>query len=114
VYPVLILNGVYQPFYLGKHYAAIYLTAEGPDSGKHTTYTFSVLSNFSDKSFIGRFDFAWNFLTYMTFEVFASGHFGKEGGEFNFALDTPMYLGIPAINVPATILDAGLALRTRF
>ena len=118
IYPFLIINNLYQPFYLGKHYAAIYLNAEGPDSGKHTNYSFSVISNLSDSSLIGRIDFTWRFLTYMTFEVFAAGHFGKSGTEFNFAVDTPVvfYQGkiIPAMNIPATMLDAGLALRTRF
>jgi hypothetical protein len=117
-YPVLIVKGLYQPFYMGIHYAAIYVSVEGPDSGKHTNYTFSVLSNLSDKSLVGRIDFTWNFLTYMTFEMFAAGHFGKNGGEFNFSLDTPLvlYQGsfIPPMNVPATSFDAGLALRTRF
>jgi len=118
VYPVLILSGQYQPFYLGKHYAAVYLSAEGPDSGKRTNYTLSVLSNLSDKSLIGRLDFTWRFLTYMTLEIFASGHFGKAGGEFNFSLDTPLLLYngnfVPPINVPATLFDAGFALRTSF
>jgi hypothetical protein len=122
VYPVLILNGDYQPFYLGKHYAAVYMTAEGPDKGHHTSYTLSVLANLSDMSFIGRLDFRWEFLTYMTFEAFASGHLGTEGGEFNFALDTPAvfyetdsgFNYIPALDIPPTIFDIGLAIRTRF
>jgi len=118
VYPILIVKGQYQPFYLGKHYAAVYLSAEGPDSGKHTNYSLSVLSNLSDKSFVGRFDFTWGFLNYMTFEMFTAGHFGTKGGEFNFSLDTPavLYQGgyIPAMNLPATFFDFGLALRTRF
>ncbi|MDH4200421.1 MAG: hypothetical protein OEV66_08595, partial [Spirochaetia bacterium] len=118
IYPILILNGQYQPFYVGQHYAAVYLVAEGPDAGKHTSYTLSVLSNLSDKSLIGRIDFTWNFLNYMNFQFFVDGRFGAKGGEFNFALDTPAltYKGgyIPAINIPETIFDVGLALQTRF
>jgi len=118
VYPVLLFLGQYQPFYTGRQYAAIYLTAEGPDHDKHTSYTFSTIGNFSDNSFISRIDFTWRFLTYLTFEAYVDGHYGTQGGEFNFALTTPTltYQGspIPAQNIPATIADLGMALRLGF
>lgn len=118
IYPILILNGAYQPFYLGKHYAAIYLNAEGPDAGKHTSYTLSVLANISDNSYLARLDFNWQFLTYMNFQLFVAGHFGTKGGEFNFSLNTPaLFYGltpVPAMDVPETLFDAGLSLRTSF
>ena len=118
VYPVLIFTGQYQPFYTGKNYAAVYLTAEGPDSGKHTNYTFSTLGNLSDKSFISRIDFSWNVLTYMTFESYIDGHYGTPGGEFNFSLSTPPLTSqgvtIAATSIPATTMDVGLGLRISF
>ena len=118
IYPVLILKGQYQPFYVGKHYAAIYLMFEGPDPGKHTSYTLSVLSNLSDQSLIGRLDFSWNILTYLSFQMFVDGRFGTKGGEFNFSLDIPSlyYNGvvIPEIKIPGTIFDVGISFRTRF
>jgi hypothetical protein len=114
-YPALIFTGNYQPFYTGKNYGAIYLTAEGPDADKHTSYTFSTLSNLSDKSFISRADLQWRVLTYLTFETYVDGHYGAPGGEFNFALATPQLVSgttaIPAINVPATYFDLGFSLR---
>jgi hypothetical protein len=114
-YPSLIFTGNYQPFYTGKNYAAIYLTAEGPDADKHTSYTFSTLSNLSDKSFISRADLQWRVLTYLTFETYVDGHYGAPGGEFNFALSTPALVSgttaIPAVNVPATYFDLGFSLR---
>ncbi|MBI3296743.1 MAG: hypothetical protein HYZ75_01170 [Elusimicrobia bacterium] len=118
IYPLLIFLGSYQPFYTGRHYGAFYVTAEGPDAGKHTTYTFSTLSNLSDGSFISRIDFAWRFLTYLTFEAFADQHFGTRGGEFRFALNTPAltYNGaaVAPINLPATVYDLGVGLRLSF
>jgi len=117
-YPVLIFLNQYQPFYTGREYAAFYLTAEGPDSEKHTSYTFSTLANLSDSSYISRVDFSWRFLTYLTFDAFVDDHYGRPGGEFNFALNTPAmtYHGsnIPATSVPATVVDLGVALRLAF
>ncbi|PWU21790.1 MAG: hypothetical protein C5B49_02020 [Bdellovibrio sp.] len=119
VYPILIFLGQYQPFYTGQSYGALYLTAEGPDAEKHTSYTFSVLGNLSDGSFIARIDFSWRFLTYMTFEAYVDNHFGTPGGEFNFTLNTPALTSqttttIPPINIPPTVADLGLALRMSF
>ena len=115
VYPALIFFGQYQPFYTGRHYAAIYMTAEGPDAENRTSYTLSNLGNLSDRSFISRLDFSWRVLTYLTFESYADVHYGSQGGEFNFALATPAleYQGtaVPAINIPTTIFDLGIGLR---
>jgi hypothetical protein len=115
VYPALIFTGNYQPFYTGRNYAAIYLTAEGPDEAKHTSYTFSTLANLSDKSFISRMDLSWRILTYLTFDTYLDGHYGAPGGEFNFALSTPVLTNngvpIPPINISPTYFDLGLSLR---
>ena len=117
-YPALIFLGQYQPFYTGKNYAAIYLTAEGPDAEKHTSYTFSTLGNLSDMSFISRVDFSWRVLTYLTFEAYADVHYGTDGGEFNFSLSTPALTyqnnPIPAIYLPRTLYDLGIGLRVSF
>ncbi len=118
VYPALIFFGQYQPFYTGKNYAAFYITAEGPDAERHTSYTFSTLGNLSDRSFLSRLDFAWRILTYLTFEAYADFHYGTRGGEFNFSLQTPalVYQGaaVPAFNVPTTISNMGVGLRMSF
>lgn len=114
-YPALIFTGTYQPFYTGRNYLAIYLTAEGPDSLKHTSYGFSTLSNLSDKSFISRLDFTWRILTYLTFQAYVDGHYGPAGGEFNFSLSTPALLNagtaVSPISIPPTNFDVGVSLR---
>jgi hypothetical protein len=118
IYPVLIFLGGYQPFYTGKHYGAFYATAEGPDEAKHTSYTFSTIGNLSDGSFISRLDFAWRFLTYLTFEAYGDEHYGTRGGEFRFELHTPALVSqgaaVRPINLPATVYDVGMGLRLSF
>jgi hypothetical protein len=115
IYPMLIFLGEFQPFYLGKKYAGLFLSAEGPDAAKNTSYMFSTLGNLSDRSFISRLDFSWKVLTYLTFEAFADVHFGNEGGEFNFSLETPglTYQGnaIFAIDLPRTLFDLGIGIK---
>ncbi|MGE0614106.1 MAG: hypothetical protein AB7P04_00575 [Bacteriovoracia bacterium] len=117
-YPVLYATGEFQPFFLGRHYFGLYLTAEGPDEAKRTSYTFTLLGNLSDHSYLGRIDFAWRVLTYLTFDIYLNGHFGQPGGEFRFAMQTPAltYSGttIPAVNLPNAIFDLGLGLRLDF
>ncbi|HTB33473.1 MAG TPA: hypothetical protein VK842_01295, partial [bacterium] len=122
LYPVLVLQGRYVPFYAGKHYAALYLTAEGPDSGKHTSYTLNNLVSLSDGSAESRLDFSWELLEHLTFGAYAAGHYGTRGGEFNFALDVPGGLtnnGAPInngrpIDVAAVPIEGGLSLRMGF
>ncbi|MFI5351062.1 MAG: hypothetical protein ACHQ2Z_16075, partial [Elusimicrobiota bacterium] len=118
IYPILIFTGTYQPFYTGKHYGALYLTAEGPDELKHTSYTFSTIGNLSDGSLISRVDFSWRFLTYLTFEAYGDEHYGTKGGEFNFELHTPPLTNgtaaIPPISIPTTLWDLGMGLRLSF
>jgi hypothetical protein len=117
-YPILIFQGQYQPFYAARNYAAIFLTAEGPDAEKHTNYTFSGIANLADYTVIGRIDFSWRILTYLTLETYVDAHFGHPGGEFNFAINTPALTfqgqAIPPINLPSTLADAGFGLRVSF
>lgn len=119
LYPVLLYQGRYTPFYLGKHYAAIYLSAEGPDAGNKTNYNLSTLTNVSDGSYVSRLDFTWLLLDYLTFGAYASVNYGNKGGEFNFALDTPALTGnggspISPIKYEGNSGAAGMSLRVAF
>jgi hypothetical protein len=116
IYPWLLLQDDFVPFYVGRWYAGAYLLLPGPGSWDRTTFTFSVLSNLSDGSLIGRVDLAQIVLTYLRLEAFVAGHAGTEGGEFRFGLDVPPQdLGngvtTPHLHVGAALFDAGLALR---
>ncbi len=98
-------------FYLGRHYAALYITFPAPYSLDNHTFTLSTIGNLSDKSFITRFDYSLIALTHMRFEAFVSGRYGDENGEFRFGIRNlnlgPNYI----FNRAPAFMDFGIALR---
>lgn len=114
-YPYLILQGQFQPFYLGRHYAAVYALLAGPGSWDNTNFILSNLGNLSDRSFTTRLDVTHRALRYLSVEAFIAANYGQRGGEFRFALDLPsMRMGeqvtAPIVVAPPT-LQAGVGLR---
>ena len=107
----------YQPFYVGKHYAAVNLYLPQPGRWNDTTLILSVLGNLSDRSYLARLDASVLALTYMTVETFVAGHFGQKGGEFRLALPSDL-AGLAASQsssssfpTGAPIVDVGVAVR---
>jgi hypothetical protein len=90
-------------FYLGRQYAALFVSLPAPYSWDLHTFTLSTLGNFSDQSFISRFDYALTLLTHLRFEAFVAVHYGHSNGEFR--------LGFPSLGVRPSLLDLGVALR---
>ncbi|MFY0569554.1 hypothetical protein ACN28E_37805 [Archangium lansingense] len=115
VYPYLIFQGQFQPFYLGQHYAAVYGLLAGPGSWDDTNFILSNLGNLSDRSFITRLDVTHRALRYLSVEAFVAVNYGQKGGEFRFALDLPaMSMGgqvIPPVVVAPPTVQAGVGLR---
>lgn len=115
VYPYLLLQGQFQPFYTGRHYAAVYGLLAGPGSWDNTNFILSNLGNLSDRSFTTRLDVTHRALRYLSVEAFIAASYGHKGGEFRFALDLPsVTVGgqvTPPIVVAAPTLQAGLGLR---
>ena len=115
LYPVLVVNNAFTPFYLGRHYAAAYLTLPKPGSWDRHTFTLTGIANLSDRSELVRFDWSVTFLTYLTAELYVQGHLGTYGGEFRLSLDVPTQningTVIPGIVVGTPLVDAGIALR---
>jgi hypothetical protein len=113
IYPFLLFSGAFQPFYNGKHYAA--LTVALIDNGARVTTVLSNIGNLSDMSFVSRVDFSITVLSYLSVEAFAAVHYGQRGGEFRFAYSQAATtfggVDIPAISIPAPLIDAGLGLR---
>ena len=115
-YPGLVLphsvglNDSANFFYLGRHYAALYLSFPAPLSFDNHTFTLSTLSNLSDRSFITRFDYSLVALTHLRFEAFVSARYGNENGEFRFGVQHLNLGGIDFSRAPA-MLDFGIALR---
>jgi len=117
-YPWLILQGAYQPFYVGKHYGAIYATFTSPSLlGENTSLVLSNLANLSDQSLITRLDYLTRVLSYLFVEAFADVHYGKLGGEFRLGFDLPaQQIGdqiYPPISAPAPTFDLGLGVRVK-
>ncbi|WNG35171.1 hypothetical protein F0U61_17045 [Archangium violaceum] len=114
-YPYLILQGQYQPFYLGRHYGAVYALLSGPGSWDDTNFILSNLGNFSDRSYTTRLDVTHRALRYLSVEAFVAVNYGRRGGEFRFALDLPtLRMGeqvIPPIVVAPPTVQAGVGLR---
>jgi hypothetical protein len=110
--------GAYRPFYLGRHYAGVFVSVPRPGRWNDTTFTLSVLGNLSDKSFVARLDHSVLVLTYLRLETYVAGHLGTRGGEFRLGFELPDELvveaGLPSgtkIGVQAPVLDVGVALK---
>ncbi|MDC0708615.1 hypothetical protein POL68_09060 [Stigmatella sp. ncwal1] len=110
LYPYLIARGQYQPFYLGKHYAAVYATLIGPGSWDKASFILSNIGNLSDRSFTSRLDLGYRALSYLSVEAYGAASYGHKGGEFRFALDTGPFLvdGRPLVPAPTFQLGVGL------
>jgi hypothetical protein len=108
----------FTPFYLGRHYAGIFLALPAPGRWNDTTFTVSALANLSDGSGLVRLDHAVLLNTYLTLETFVAGHLGEEGGEFRLGVSVPgQGLGggyqTQALTLATPILDLGVALRLK-
>jgi len=117
-YPWLILQGAYVPFYVGRHYGAIYATFTSPSLlGENTSLVLSNLANLSDQSVITRLDYLTRVLSYLFVEAFADVHYGKRGGEFRLGgFDLPVQQNgdqITTISVPTPTFDLGLGVRVK-
>ena len=112
-YPYLIGWNAFRPFYLGRHYAALFLLLPKPGSWNDTTVTLTGIANLSDRTGVVRLDWSTTFLTWLRVEAFAQGHLGRRGGEFRLAVDLAPIPGIlPAgLAISPPTVDVGLALR---
>lgn len=115
LYPWLIFQGAYNPFYTGKYYGALFASLGSPGKWSDASLTFSTIGNLSDLSFVSRLDFSNLLLTHLRLEAYAAAYYGTRGGEFKLALDTEAQelngQSIPAIKSLAPMLDVGLSLR---
>jgi hypothetical protein len=97
-------------FYLGRHYAALFVSFPSPFKLDLHSFTLSTLGNLSDRSFITRLDYALVLLTHLRFEAFVAAHHGRKNGEFRFGMDGVSVGGVSIERAPA-IADFGIALR---
>ena len=113
IYPWLIVNPQYDPFYVGRNQLGLYLLLPKPFNWYDTTFIFSTLANLTDTTFISRIDYSVLLLTYLRVEAYAAVHYGKAGGAYRFTVDIPAfppYLETP-LYLPPSVADFGVALR---
>ena len=96
LYAWLLFQGEFDPFYMGKHYAAAYVSLLYPGSWNNTIFTLSLLGNLSDQSYISRVDYRVRVLTYLDFNLYTACHFGRTG-EFRLSFD------LPPLNTPVLL-----------
>ena len=116
LYPWLLVQSQFTPFYLGKHYVAAYVLLMGPGQLDEHSFTLTGISNLSDRSVVGRFDYSVILLTELRFNAYVQVHGGEPGGEFSFALEVPP---IPetlpdGLTIDAPVVDAGVGFRVAF
>ncbi len=108
-YPMGLITGAVTPFYMGRHYAALYFALPMPGEWNNTTFLLSTVSNLTDFSGTTRFDVSTELLTWIRLELYASGNWGTKGGEFRFGIeDDP---ALPGVNIPYPLFTTGLNLR---
>jgi len=125
LYPWLLAQGRFTPFYLGRHYAGVYGLLVAPGSWNDTTFLLATLGNLSDRSFLTRLDASVKILTQLTLEGFAAVHYGEAGGELNFSLDRDELRGlldpglrglldvVPDSRFARPVFELGCALRVK-
>lgn len=116
LYPWLLLNNAFNPFYAGQHYGGAFVLFPTVAGLQWLTFNVTNLVNFSDLSGTARFDAFIRVLTYLQFEAFVAANYGTRGGEFRFALDLPSFpLGdgtfTQPITVNAPVASCGVGLR---
>lgn len=111
LYPWLVNNNRFVPFYAGRRYAGAYLGLAGPGSWDDTMFTATGLANLSDASFIARLDVTQTVLTDLRWNLFGNYHFG-ENGEFNYGLDIEPNIFLPdGVQVVPPLFEIGAGLQ---
>lgn len=111
LYPALFVNGLFEFFYTGRHYAALSAILAAPWSWNYTTFTLTTLGNLSDQSFLSRLDYSLVILTHLRFEAFVAVNYGRRAGEFRLGVDNLNLGNGQSISLEPQSFSAGLGLR---
>ncbi|MFT7622643.1 MAG: hypothetical protein ACI9WU_001818 [Myxococcota bacterium] len=94
-----------QWLYVGKHYAALYLSLPQPGDLDQSYVTLSSIANLTDTSFLGRLDWSETILTFMTLQMYVVGHWG-DFGELRIGDKL-----LPGLGLQTQLIEVGLNLR---
>lgn len=106
LYPWLLYNGQFSPFYLGKMYAAAYLSLPGAARLSDHNLTLSWIGNLSDRSNVARLDYRVTVLTRLQVSLSVNTYFG-DNGEFHFSYTLP---GVVDVKPPVADVSLGALL----
>lgn len=109
LYPWLLVNGDFTPFYLGEHYVAAYAYVPEPGGWEDVSFTASLLGNLSDRSYAARLDVSGTVRTWLALNAWAQKGLGASG-EFNYALSVPQI----DLEIVAPSVIAGVGASVRF
>ena len=111
LYPWLLFKGDFKPLYNGRFYGGGYVSLPQPGEWNDSSFTFSLLSNLSDPTFLIRLDARVRVLTYLDLSVWGSAFFGE--GELRLGVEVPPVPGVPGLETGFTLVpprfQAGLA-----
>jgi hypothetical protein len=112
LYPWLLLNGSFDPLYVGREYFAAYAVAPSPGPFNDTTFTLSAIANLTDGSWLTRLDGRVVVLTTLNLQAFVAYHAGQRG-ELRYGFDIPSQPQIEGLErgltVRAPIVELGVA-----
>lgn len=113
LYPWLIAQGEYTPFYLGRHYLAGYAVLAGPGDWQDTSFVLTSVNNLSDGTGIARVNISHAVRRRLFVEPYVAAVYGARGGEFRFSGSFPDGAGGELV-VPPPLGQVGLWLRVGF
>lgn len=111
IYPWLLFQGAYRPFYVGEHYVGGYVYLPGPGRLDELTATATTLANLSDRSAVSRVQVSYRALTFLDTYLFGQYHYG-DPGEFHYSVEFSDFavstFGLPYEQVAAPIAEVGI------
>ena len=117
LYPWLLFNGQFTPFYLGRDYVGVYAFASNPGRLRNQSFTASYLGNLSDESSIVRGDWRLTANTFLNLNTYVAYHFG-DNGEFHYGLEVPAIPTVPGLenglSLKAAKVDVGAGFQLTF
>ncbi|MGK0361911.1 MAG: hypothetical protein ACI9U2_004231 [Bradymonadia bacterium] len=113
LYPWLIAQGDFQPFYAGRHYLAAYAVLANPGGWDATSFVLTSVNNLSDGTGVARINISHAVRRRLFVEPYVAVLYGEKGGEFRFSGTFPDGEG-GEVSIPPPMAQVGLWLRVGF